>query len=131
MSDWHGILVVDDDEDVREMIMLVLALEGYQVVGAQDGLEALEKIRTHGSPKLILLDLRMPRLNGADFVRALRRDPAHASIPIVILSGDASALDAAQSLGALDLLIKPVELAQLLGVASRVLPAANHPEKPS
>src|SRR5689334_10874708 len=113
------------------MIMLVLALEGYQVVGAQDGLEALEKIRTHGSPKLILLDLRMPRLNGADFVRALRRDPAHASIPIVILSGDASALDAAQSLGALDLLIKPVELAQLLGVASRVLPAANHPEKPS
>src|SRR5262245_8446643 len=112
------------------MIMLVLTLEGHEVVGAQDGLAALEQVQLRGRPGLILLDLRMPRLNGAEFVHALRRNPALTSTPIVILSGDAIALDAAQSLGVLDLLIKPVELDQLIGVANRVLlPSARQSEK--
>jgi len=131
VSDRKWILVVDDDEDVREMIMLVLALEGYEVVGARDGLDALEKVSSRGRPGLILLDLRMPRLSGGDFVRALRQNPSFQATPIVILSGDMTALEAARSLGALELLTKPVELAQLVGVAGRVIPGKRQSERPS
>jgi len=125
------IMVVDDDEDVREMIMLVLALEGFEVVGARDGLDALQQVGSRGCPGLAFLDLRMPRLNGPDFVRAIQGNPTYASVPIVILSGDATAIEAARSLGVLDLLTKPVELERLVATASRVVSLAKPAERQS
>ena len=129
--DW--ILVVDDDEDTREMLTLLLGLEGYQVAGAVDGLDALEQIRAHGRPALILLDLRMPRMNGRDFTQALREDTALASTPIVVLSGDAVAGGWPTSLDVVDCLTKPVDLAVLISTVARIVPpqegaGPHHPD---
>jgi CheY-like chemotaxis protein len=65
----------------------------------------------------------MPRVSGAEFARALREDPALSEIPIVILSGDVSAISSAAEVGAFDCLRKPVERAKLLGVIQRVVSA--------
>jgi CheY-like chemotaxis protein len=120
------ILVVDDDRDIRDVVVLLLGLEGYEVVGACDGLDALGQIRERGRPGAVLLDLRMPRMSGADFVRALRRDPALAATPIIVVSGDTTATDVAASIGAMKCLIKPLGLAELLDALSGVMSAAEH-----
>jgi CheY-like chemotaxis protein len=117
------ILVVDDDEDIRAVILLLLDMAGYAAVGAADGLEALERIQSRGRPALVLLDLRMPRLNGPGFVGALRADPALAAVPIVVLSGDAMASEIASSLGVSGCLKKPVDLEDLVGAVDRHCPA--------
>ncbi len=129
--DW--ILIVDDDEDTREMLTLLLGLEGYRALAAADGLDALERIRAHGRPALILLDLRMPRMNGADFARALAADPVLASTPIVVLSGDVPCNGRPAAFAAIDCLTKPVDLTELFGVVARVVPrregaAADRPD---
>jgi two-component system response regulator MprA len=115
-------LIVDDDEDIREALAGVLGMNGYETVGAADGLQGLERIRTHGRPGLVLLDLRMPRLNGYDFARELHADAALADIPIVVLSGDLGALDQAGPIGARDCLRKPIELRQLLDTVRGLVP---------
>jgi CheY-like chemotaxis protein len=124
MNDSRWILVVDDDVDIRETLALLLEVKGFIAVGAGDGLEALDQIRAHGRPGVVLLDLRMPRMNGPDFARALHADPTLASIPIVVLSGDATAPDVAAELGARGLLRKPIELDELLGVVRALIPPA-------
>ncbi len=118
-SSW--ILVVDDDEDIRDTLTLLLDMKGYAVGGASDGLEALQQIRTRGRPGMILLDLRMPRMNGEEFASALHADPALASAPIVVFSGDTNALEVANGIGAWGLLKKPIDLTELVEVVERVM----------
>ena len=118
-ADW--ILVVDDDEDVRDALSMVLDMRGYAVTGASDGLDALQQIRSRGCPGLILLDLRMPRMNGEELAAALRADPALVTAPIVVFSGDTNAREVAAAMGARALLAKPVDLAALLAVVRRVM----------
>jgi CheY-like chemotaxis protein len=125
MSHPRWILIVDDDDDIREALSAVLAMNGYETVGAGDGLAGLEQIRARGRPALVLLDLRMPRLNGYDFARALREDPALASIPIVVLSGDLAAIDQAQPLGVQGCLRKPIELRHLLDAVRGHVPVVD------
>src|SRR4051795_10954972 len=79
------ILVVDDDEDIRETLRLVLELKDYQVLVASNGLEALEVMRTN-RPQLILLDLMMPVLDGWEFVAELDKDPKLSDTPIVVIT---------------------------------------------
>lgn len=118
MSDpW--VLVVDDDDDIRETISLVLASHGHHTVGARDGLEALQKLDGDGMPCLILLDLRMPRMNGIEFLRALRAQPQHARIPVVVLTGDSTAAGQASATGANACLTKPIDLHTLLDSVER------------
>ena len=116
------ILVVDDDEDIRDTLMLLLDMEGYAVIGASNGLDALQQIRAHGRPGMILLDLRMPCMHGEEFAAALHADPALALAPIVVFSGDANAPEVASGMGAQALLKKPVELTELVDVVRRVMP---------
>jgi CheY-like chemotaxis protein len=118
------ILVVDDDQDVRDVIATLLELNGYVVVGAEDGLAGLRAIRERGRPAGVLLDLRMPRMNGAEFARALREDSALATIPIVVLSGDLRAIGTDDVPEAADCLKKPCDLDHLLGVVRRAFGAA-------
>jgi DNA-binding response OmpR family regulator len=113
------ILVVDDDEDIRDAIALILERRGYQAVGAFDGQDALDQLHAHdGAPALILLDLMMPRLNGVDFAKRLRSS-SRSSAPIVILSGDSRARETAASLGAAHVLSKPVDLQDLVAAVQR------------
>ncbi len=108
-------LVVDDDRDIREVVTDALEAEGYRVVTAGDGREAIALLRAVGAaPSLILLDLMMPGMDGAQFRAEQRRDPTLDAIPVVVLSAD-SGLDAkAKSLGVAGHLKKPVALDALL-----------------
>ncbi len=113
MSD-ELVLVVDDDEDLREMIALVLLANGFRVVGAADGVEAIGKLREGVMPSVILLDLRMPRMNGLEFLEALQATPACA-VPVIAVTGDVGACRAAIAAGARVCLRKPVNAESVVG----------------
>jgi DNA-binding response OmpR family regulator len=90
-----AVLVVDDETDIREAVSEVLADEGFEVYGAQDGAEALRKARAH-HPVLVLLDLMMPGMNGWEFRAAQMDDPELSRIPVIVLSalGHVAGMDA-------------------------------------
>lgn len=109
----HGaVLVVDDDAAVREALSDVLIEEGYRVLCAADGREALDLIESGEAPCLVLLDLTMPRLNGWEVLEQLAADPVLAAIPVVVLTGASASQLAALSAPAV--LRKPVDFDALL-----------------
>jgi CheY-like chemotaxis protein len=116
------VLVVDDSAVVRELIAVNLELEGLEVVQCVDGLEALERIAEQ-RPDAITLDVMMPRLDGFSTVERLRADPTTAGIPIVIVTGRASAADLArgEALGVDAYLTKPFEPSELVGTVLRLV----------
>lgn len=113
------ILVVDDDNDLREIISVVLEAEGHEVRSAMDGIAALAELQRGGRPSLILLDMMMPRLDGEGFMRALRSDPSLADVPVVILTAHPGAREKATALGAAGCLHKPVELGELVATVQQ------------
>jgi CheY-like chemotaxis protein len=114
MNDQIKILVADDDEDIREVIALVLEPYGFCIVGAADGVEVLAALYAHPDVRLILMDLMMPRLSGAETMKVLRADASLGQIPVVILSGENSVSDMSPAMGAAGYLRKPVDLDSLL-----------------
>jgi CheY-like chemotaxis protein len=114
------VLVVDDDEAIRESLSELLGDEGYRVQTAANGAEALSLLRPPSQlrPCVILLDLMMPIMNGQEFYAEQQRDPTLATIPIVVISADKNiALKATGFRG--DFLPKPVRLDTVLGVLDR------------
>ena len=79
------VLVVEDNRDNREMICRQLAKAGWQVLEAENGLQALEIMQTE-QPGIILLDLMMPEMNGFEFIRELRQHPQWRSLPVIVLT---------------------------------------------
>ncbi len=114
----HCVLVVDDDRDICEVIQTILELQGYEVLTARDGADALAQLRAGARPSVIILDLMMPRMNGLQFRDEQTRDPALRAIPVVVLSGDGKAEAKGAALGVQGLR-KPVELAALLDAVQR------------
>ena len=108
------VLVADDDADIREMLSIVLEMNHVRVIGAGDGREVLDRAKDTPDLALVLLDLMMPGMNGAEVLRLMRRDPALAKIPVVVLSGDRSARETASTFGAAGCLMKPIELDDLM-----------------
>lgn len=122
------VLVVEDEDDIRELLVLLLSMDGLEVASARDGLEALAAMRHGERPAVILLDLMMPRMSGDDFLRVRRRDPELARVPTVIVSGDPEAARTGAQLGADGLLMKPLDLDDLLHEVYRFIPApGSHP----
>jgi CheY-like chemotaxis protein len=80
------ILVIEDNADIRKLLMLTLESEGYCVVGAADGREGLDVLARISGLCLILLDLMMPVMNGWEFLRAKQKDGVLAVIPVVVIS---------------------------------------------
>ena len=120
------VLVVDDDRDLRESLCEVLTEEGYVARGAADGREALEYLRSvEELPRLVFLDLMMPRMNGWQFRDAQKADPRIAGIPVAVVTAMGSdtlvrGIDA-------DLVIrKPPGLDELLDVCRRYLGPASY-----
>ena len=108
------VLVVEDDPSVRGLLHTLLSAEGYDVATASDGLAGLVKAATT-SPALILLDLMMPDLGGLRVLEELRRDPALAGTPVLVVTGKVEAVPAMRELvGDESVLIKPFAVAQLL-----------------
>jgi CheY-like chemotaxis protein len=114
METGKDILIVEDDAATRDALALILGIEGYCVATAGDGREALDFLRRHSPPCLILLDLMMPVLDGWTFRREQLADPALARIPVVILSAVDTPQEEAASLNAAGYIHKPVETAPLL-----------------
>jgi len=82
-----AVLVVDDDDDVRETLRACLEEEGFVVRTARNGLEALAQLSDGTPPGLILLDLMMPEMNGWEVLERLRSDQARSAIPVAVMSG--------------------------------------------
>ena len=84
-----AVLVVDDDQSQRDMVAELLRAEGFAPMTAPNGADALTRLRSGLAAKVILLDLRMPVMDGWAFLRAQRNDPALAHIPVVVTTGEA------------------------------------------
>jgi CheY-like chemotaxis protein len=113
------ILVVEDNPDARELIVIVLAHAGYEVIEAANGSEALDKAPMH-HPDLILMDLGLPGMQGDEVMSRIRSDPRVATIPIVISTAfdrNAEVVKRAIAVGADEILFKPTDLKILLNVA--------------
>jgi CheY-like chemotaxis protein len=113
------VLVVDDDEDMREAVRDTLSEEGYETHVAAGGEEALEYLRAHPLPPLILLDWNMTPMNGARFMAELGSDSALAAIPVVLLTADALAAASATRRGFAGCVTKPVDLDVLFALVGR------------
>ena len=109
-----NILVVEDNDDVREMMAVTLELEGHEVATAVNGRDALNKLHSGEKPCLILLDLMMPVMNGWEFQHELEHDPDLRDVPVVVVS--AATHDMIRRTEAAAYLPKPIDLDQLLDV---------------
>ena len=113
------LLVVDDDAAIRETLAELLRDEGYFVVTAANGQEALDKLHESGAPPcLIILDLMMPVMSGDEFYREKQRDPQLATIPVVVISADGNLSRKAATFGG-EYLAKPVKLDVVLDTVER------------
>jgi DNA-binding response OmpR family regulator len=109
------VLVVEDEADLRHFVEDVLISEGYRVVGASNGLEALDEVKRE-TPDVILLDMRLPVMDGWQFSRELRdHDGARQAIPIVVMTA-LGARDIAREIGAKAFLQKPFNIDDLLNI---------------
>jgi CheY-like chemotaxis protein len=107
------VLIVEDDTETRNTLTELLEKDGRGIVTASDGQEAFERLSDVPRPRLILLDLAMPRMDGWEFMRRQSADPAIANIPTIVLSG--STLPA----GAKHQLAKPVDAERLLALVDQ------------
>jgi CheY-like chemotaxis protein len=109
------IMIIEDDPCIRELLELVYEAEGYTVVTAADGSMALHKL--HGAkelPKVILLDLMMPGMDGFEFRSHQKQDKRLAGIPIIVMTANANAQAKAKELGARECFKKPFADLELL-----------------
>ncbi len=118
-SNRKQILLVEDDLSIRDALKGLLEEEGYGITTAENGRQALDALRDQAVPDLIVLDLRMPVMDGWQFRAAQKNDPAVASIPVIALSADGSAKAAA--IDAQAYLRKPVSMDALLDAIGRIL----------
>jgi DNA-binding response OmpR family regulator len=125
------ILIVDDEKQVREMLSVYLQEEGYRIVLAKDGAQALAAVGER-LPELVLADVNMPDMNGLELAQRLRSDPLTAGIPIMMLSALAQSKDvlAGYSHGADDYATKPIELTLLLAKVNSLLSRRLRPPAP-
>jgi CheY-like chemotaxis protein len=125
------ILVVEDNDLNRDMLSRRLTRRGYVVVCAICGEEALVMVREH-KPDLILMDLRLPDIDGWEVTRRIKADEATRAIPVIALTAHAMEVhrDEALQAGCDDYDTKPVDLPRLLGKINGLLPAASRLQNP-
>lgn len=124
------ILVIEDEETVRENILELLDAEGFDAIAAENGRIGLAKAQQH-LPDLILCDIRMPELDGYGVLTALRSESKTAEIPFIFLSAKAAKTDltVGMDLGANAYIIKPFTLMELLDTMEQVLLPSSLPIK--
>lgn len=113
------ILIVEDDSRLRSGLGDLLRQNGYEVVAAATGEQGISHLRSETRTDLIVLDLRMPGMNGWQFRSEQRRDSALASIPVIVATADWNAESEAETLGAVFCLKKPYTPRQLVDTVRR------------
>ncbi len=116
MDNTKTILVVEDDQNIRDNLRDALELEGYKVLTAANGKDGLEKIKKMPAPSLVLLDMMMPVMNGREFLDAVIADHTLAPIPVIIVSAD---IDEQKKMGSKAYMKKPVDLDLLLQIVEK------------
>jgi CheY-like chemotaxis protein len=128
LSEPASILLVEDDPGIREAMVECLSLEGYSVAEASNGAEALAYLHAAPAPKVIVLDLVMPVMNGSEFLEQVRREPALSSIPVILMTAATLGAAHAARMPTADLrLPKPFELTALLDAVARFCGPAHLP----
>ncbi len=117
------VLIVDDSPTILKVVSAILARHGYEAAAARDGLAGIEMIKRGPKYDLVLLDFVMPRMNGYQFCRELRSNPAHRSLPVVLMSakGDKIRGQFVQQTGAVDAITKPFDARALVAVIEGAL----------
>ena len=116
----RGVLIVEDDQEIRDVMQAILGDEGFSVSTAANGREALDHLHAASTyPGLILLDLMMPVMDGWQLRSALRNEPTLSTIPIVVLTAVRPAEDYVHSLDVSAFLTKPIDMPALLGAVER------------
>jgi len=120
------IVVADDERDILELIRFVLEFNGFDVVTANNGEEAIQQALAE-KPDLVLLDVRMPRMNGYEACQTLKANPKTRNIPVVFLSARGQEADVKHglSLGAVDYILKPFSPEDLPGRLRAALASAK------
>jgi two-component system chemotaxis response regulator CheY len=115
------ILAVDDSASMRQMVGFTLRNAGYQVVSAEDGEDALARLR--GPIHMVITDLNMPKMDGLELIRCVRANPAYKYIPLLMLTTEAQEEKklAGKQAGATGWIVKPFSAVQLLAVVKKVL----------
>ena len=109
------VLIVDDDDEIRDSLSLILECEGFEAATASNGREALDYLKSHPRPCAILLDLMMPIMSGEQFREEQLREAQLAQIPTVVVSAGDNSNRVAQALGAQGFIRKPIDIEKLLG----------------
>lgn len=128
----HKILVTDDDPVIIELLQVNLEFEGYDVISAADGLEAVERA-SRERPDLVILDIMMPRMDGWAARAELLKDPRTAEIPVIFLSARAQQADLRKGYesGVAAYVTKPFEPVELLDLIDEILSGTyTRPESP-
>jgi CheY-like chemotaxis protein len=118
MSVEHGahhctVLVIDDDPEVRDLLLVALTADDYHVDAVSNGREALHHLRSHAETCIIVLDLIMPMMDGPQFRAAQLRDRSLGWIPLVVMSASADGRRQARDLGARQFVRKPLDLEEV------------------
>ncbi|MBM3097990.1 response regulator [Gluconobacter cerinus] len=118
-----NIMIVDDSRTIRNFLKNILQESGYNVCSAEDGLDALEKLKMF-DPNIIITDLNMPRMGGLELVKKLRSGPKTQYLPILFLTteGGPEVRKKGRESGATGWLLKPFNAERLLETIERVLP---------
>ena len=119
------ILTIDDSKTMRDMLMLTLVEAGFDVTQAVDGQDGLDVLGGMTSkPDVIITDINMPRMDGYEVIRNLRRDPAHKSTPILVLTTESEAekKNLAREVGATGWMVKPFDPERLIATVRKVAP---------
>lgn len=107
------ILIVDDEKSIRDFLSTFLKKEGYTIVDtASTGEEAIEKIK-QDSPRLVLLDIKLPEMDGLDVLRAIKKIDTRIGVVMITAFPDIKIAEEAMKIGAFDYIVKPFDLAYL------------------
>jgi len=121
-----SILVVDDDENIRELLRLHLSAAGYDVHVARDAISAGYMV-LRNPPDLIISDVNMPHMDGFEFIAALKADKSLPYIPVIFLTSMEEADQRGKELGAVGYITKPVRADRLLSLVAKHVPGGTHP----
>ena len=117
-----AVLIIEDDEEVRNIAARVLELEGYRVLQAEDGEEGMRLVR-ESQVALVLLDLRLPGLDGWAVLEQIKSEPELSAISVIVFTASVGVPqhERALSMGAADYLVKPLSAAKLRKAVARIL----------